>query len=177
MFNHYNRVRANLARQQDAIEQQHTPEEPSEHHSSLPQDYYSNNSFIGAADIVPAERVYGKVDHISILPHSLTYIQRCVGSQQRAWLNPPTQAAGTLRDMMPAKSAYNADEEHTVYEKSNVLLIGPTGSGKHRAKEKEYIVLNISSRKNTVGKDTRSNTAGAIFHVRCHTIYASWLCR
>ncbi|KAJ8654038.1 ATP-dependent Clp protease, ATP-binding subunit ClpX [Lichtheimia ornata] len=110
VFNHYNRVRANLARQQDAIEQQHTPEEASEHHSSLPQDYYSNNSFIGAADIVPAERVYG--------------------SQQRAWLNPPTQAAGTLRDMMPTKSAYNSDEEHTVYEKSNVLLIGPTGSGK-----------------------------------------------
>lgn len=82
-----------------------------------------------------------QVDHISILSltHSHTML---VGSQQRAWLNPPTQAAGTLRDMMPTKSAYNSDEEHTVYEKSNVLLIGPTGSGKHRAKEKRYIGLN-----------------------------------
>lgn len=89
---------------------------------------------------MPAERVYGKYPSRPYLyPLSHTTL---VGSQQRAWLNPPTQAAGTLRDMMPTKSTYNPDEEHTVYEKSNVLLIGPTGSGKHRAKEKGWIVLN-----------------------------------
>ncbi|KAI9314206.1 P-loop containing nucleoside triphosphate hydrolase protein [Dichotomocladium elegans] len=54
-----------------------------------------------------------------------------VGSQQRAWLNPPTQSASGIRDMMskPTQSSL-ANPDGTIYEKSNVLLIGPTGSGK-----------------------------------------------
>lgn len=143
-------MRANLARQQDAIEHQHTSEEPSEHHSSLAQDYYTNNSFVGAADIVPAERVYGNYpsgSHIFLFSNTTP-----IGSQQRAWLNPPTQASGTLRDMMPTKSAYNSEEEHTVYEKSNVLLIGPTGSGQFALRFRDtFGYLNFLCRENPVG--------------------------
>lgn len=75
-----------------------------------------------------------------------------IGSQQRAWLNPPTQASGTLRDMMPTKSAYNSEEEHTVYEKSNVLLIGPTGSGQFALRFRDtFGYLNFLCRENPVG--------------------------
>ncbi|KAI9499212.1 P-loop containing nucleoside triphosphate hydrolase protein [Zychaea mexicana] len=55
---------------------------------------------------------------------------------RRAWLNPPTQMGGmrSLADSeSKASSAIDTDtdvQDTTVYEKSNVLLIGPTGSGK-----------------------------------------------
>ncbi|KAL0077212.1 ATP-dependent Clp protease, ATP-binding subunit ClpX, partial [Phycomyces blakesleeanus] len=49
------------------------------------------------------------------------------GSQQQVWLNPPTQSVS-----LPQPKAHEKvkEEQSIVYDKSNVLLIGPTGSGK-----------------------------------------------
>ncbi|KAI9278733.1 ATP-dependent Clp protease, ATP-binding subunit ClpX, partial [Phascolomyces articulosus] len=86
------------------------------HRPTLPQDYYASSPIqgVGAADLVPAERY---------------------GSQRRAWLNPPTQVGGMRPipdiDIKPSSFQNENDvQDTTVYEKSNVLLIGPTGSGK-----------------------------------------------
>ncbi|KAI8365190.1 P-loop containing nucleoside triphosphate hydrolase protein [Radiomyces spectabilis] len=128
IFNHYNRVRANLSRQQQRKQQREGYPEAGEerhhtehHHPTLPQEYYpSNNSPIQGVgnDLVPAERL-------------LVY-----GSQRRAWLNPPTQASGSTRpssDPVHAPPPFTLQEPYDdlpVHDKSNVLLIGPTGSGK-----------------------------------------------
>ncbi|ORY95422.1 P-loop containing nucleoside triphosphate hydrolase protein [Syncephalastrum racemosum] len=90
-----------------------------EHHRpTLPQDNYTSGPIQGTAELVPAER---------ISPY--------VASQQRAWLNPPTQVgvgSRPLGDADPKSTAFDLDDaqDSTVYEKSNVMLIGPTGSGK-----------------------------------------------
>ncbi|KAG0191100.1 hypothetical protein DFQ28_000998 [Apophysomyces sp. BC1034] len=135
IFNHYNRVRANIIRQQ---QQQHqlqqrrqqeagqaeNDERPyaEHHHPTLPQEYYVTGSPIQSvgADLVPAERIssYSK------------------WSQRRPWINPPSEAANSSRspDESESKSlpfeTEDEGQDTTVYDKSNVLLIGPTGSGK-----------------------------------------------
>ncbi|KAL1930145.1 hypothetical protein VTP01DRAFT_1299 [Rhizomucor pusillus] len=124
VFNHYNRVRANFSQQRqreretylDGEERHHADH----HRPTLPQDYYSSNAVqtVGPADLVPAERVSPYV------------------SQQRAWLNPPTQVGSGMRqldgtDGKPTSLDPDvAGQDSTIFEKSNVLLIGPTGSGK-----------------------------------------------
>jgi hypothetical protein len=53
-----------------------------------------------------------------------------LGSQRRAsWLNPPTE--GGASSPSTQKPGYDAgrQEDRVVHDKSNVLLIGPTGSG------------------------------------------------
>jgi ATP-dependent Clp protease ATP-binding subunit ClpX len=52
--------------------------------------------------------------------------------QRRAWLNPPTEGN---HDALPTNEIVYMNEgdelsDDTVHDKSNVLLIGPTGSGK-----------------------------------------------
>lgn len=66
VFNHYNRVRSNLIRQQDLLQ---TEEEGSDytdshphaehHHPTLPSEYYATNTPIQSVgpDLVPAERI------------------------------------------------------------------------------------------------------------------------
>ncbi|CAO3670136.1 unnamed protein product [Rhizopus stolonifer] len=50
------------------------------------------------------------------------------GSQRRSWINPPTEGHA---NMEPSESILEfEDQDTTVHDKSNVLLIGPTGSGK-----------------------------------------------
>lgn len=60
-----------------------------------------------------------------------------LGSQRRAWINPPTEGHPNadankqmLHSEMDSRSVlvFN-DQDSTVHDKSNVLLIGPTGSG------------------------------------------------
>lgn len=67
IFNHYNRVRANLIRQQQQqrrqreVGQAENDERPyaEHHHPTLPQEYYATGSPIQGvgADLVPAERI------------------------------------------------------------------------------------------------------------------------
>ncbi|KAI8642564.1 ATP-dependent Clp protease, ATP-binding subunit ClpX [Parasitella parasitica] len=80
---------------------------------------------------------------IPIQPHSTefpsTERNMSFGAQRRAWLNPPTEASNDKvtfgNDDLKSSSNEFVDEsleeeESTVHDKSNVLLIGPTGSGK-----------------------------------------------
>ncbi|KAI8048204.1 P-loop containing nucleoside triphosphate hydrolase protein [Thamnidium elegans] len=90
------------------------------HHPTLPQDYYSNQLPIQnhTSEFPPNER-------------ALSY-----GAQRRAWLNPPTEANETSSKAIPTDVELissldtSSEEDITVHDKSNVLLIGPTGSGK-----------------------------------------------
>ncbi|KAI8367375.1 P-loop containing nucleoside triphosphate hydrolase protein [Choanephora cucurbitarum] len=149
IFNHYNRIKANTKRQyiqqqrqqlqqqqqQQREQREHQKDDISEerthaehHHPTLPQDYYATQLPLQNTDFSANER-------------STTY-----GSQRpRAWLNPPTEAHANdlIAKVNPSDGVYSSydntqkrveDEEDeeggTVHEKSNVLLIGPTGSGK-----------------------------------------------
>lgn len=150
VFNHYNRVRANLMRQQARMQREGYPVDGEERHHAehhrptLPQDNYTSGPIQGTAELVPAERIspYGMLVGKSELeqchgfsPDSYRFpFLYPVASQQRAWLNPPTQvgvASRPLGDADPKSTAYDLDDaqDSTVYEKSNVMLIGPTGSG------------------------------------------------
>lgn len=57
------------------------------------------------------------------------------GAQRRAWLNPPTEANDNSNKAIPTDVELissldtSSEEDVTVHDKSNVLLIGPTGSG------------------------------------------------
>ncbi|KAI9246523.1 P-loop containing nucleoside triphosphate hydrolase protein [Sporodiniella umbellata] len=100
IFNHYNRVRANRNRMA-ATEQDHLQTEY--HLSSMTEDSYFSHPAL-------------------------------TGSQRRAWLNPPTEGHGPeggklLHDETKPKPAVELVDD-TVHDKSNVLLVGPTGSGK-----------------------------------------------
>ncbi|KAG1145543.1 hypothetical protein G6F37_006848 [Rhizopus arrhizus] len=112
VFNHYNRVQANMKRQTKVEDEAHA-----EHHYQ--DNYYAtiqtenNNS-----DLNQNNTIYG--------------------SQRRAWINPPTEGHPNsdankqiLHSEMDSRSVlvFN-DQDSTVHDKSNVLLIGPTGSGK-----------------------------------------------
>lgn len=62
------------------------------------------------------------------------------GTPRRAWLNPPTEAGSSTEKLVKSSKANvlgtdqfmtdDDDDDITVHDKSNVLLIGPTGSGK-----------------------------------------------
>ncbi|KAG1146323.1 hypothetical protein G6F37_004890 [Rhizopus arrhizus] len=123
VFNHYKRVRANMKRQY-MLQQKHEREiaegeaHAEHHHPSVPQDsYYAINP----------------LPHNSDLSHTNPY-----ASQRRAWLNPPTEGHPNLEtnehilhDEIDSSSVLEFnDQDTTVHDKSNVLLIGPTGSGK-----------------------------------------------
>ncbi|KAI7895059.1 ATP-dependent Clp protease, ATP-binding subunit ClpX [Mucor mucedo] len=56
-----------------------------------------------------------------------------IGSQRRNWENPPTTSTNSHSNRKVVdkkKHAPKLMEDGTVYDKSNVMLIGPTGSGK-----------------------------------------------
>ncbi|KAI8081906.1 P-loop containing nucleoside triphosphate hydrolase protein [Gilbertella persicaria] len=127
IFNHYNRVRANMKRQyiQQQKQQNSQPEATAEerihaehHHPTLPYDYYSTQLPIQNIEYPANER-------------SVSF----GGQRPRAWLNPPTEAhsnesiAKTNQEGLLA-SIKQEEHDSTVHDKSNVLLIGPTGSGK-----------------------------------------------
>ncbi|KAI9300705.1 P-loop containing nucleoside triphosphate hydrolase protein [Cunninghamella echinulata] len=144
VYNHYCRVQANLETQQQTQQKEQAEERyhVEHHHSTLPQDYYTSNPIQSVgSDLVPAERLssYGKL------------------SQRRAWLNPPTQEGvnnrpaeeinsqiattsssssntntiGNIPSKQHQQQQHDALKDNvTAYEKSNVLVIGPTGSGK-----------------------------------------------
>lgn len=124
------------------------------HRPTLPQDYYSSNAVqtVGPADLVPAERVspYGR-DLYTVIWWWTDSLWMFSVSQQRAWLNPPTQVGSGMRqlDGTDGKSTSLdpdvAGQDSTIFEKSNVLLIGPTGSGNHHSKDrKSWLHLNLS---------------------------------
>ncbi|KAI7867952.1 P-loop containing nucleoside triphosphate hydrolase protein [Spinellus fusiger] len=107
VYNHYSRVRANLAQ----TAQQDTPLYDDvtypEHHTSLHQDYYAPSSQVQENTLLSAEKA----------------------SQRRSWINPPSEhTPRSSEDKSVSKPV--PMHESTVYDKSNVLLIGPTGSGK-----------------------------------------------
>ncbi|KAI8149656.1 P-loop containing nucleoside triphosphate hydrolase protein [Fennellomyces sp. T-0311] len=142
VFNHYNRVRANLQRQ---AKRQHDEEqldisESAPHHNTEHENrsaaswphrevsYYpsnpgGSNPTQASGDLVPVERVssYGS-------------------SQQRSWsgtglANEGSSASGMIQPIAPRHASGEGAsiddiDDSTVFEKSNVLLIGPTGSGK-----------------------------------------------
>ncbi|OBZ81635.1 ATP-dependent Clp protease ATP-binding subunit ClpX [Choanephora cucurbitarum] len=139
VFNHYSRVRANLSKQTE--EQHHQQMDPYDesheyhHHPTLPSEYYTTNTPIKSVNpsLIPAERL------------ALTATQ---GIQRRSWENPPTGSSAQLRSQTTANNLllkqrkkskkqqqYQQRQskeyaEDTIYDKSNVMLIGPTGSGK-----------------------------------------------
>lgn len=158
VFNHYNRVRSNLSRQHELQQQQQQQQEleamdnnassydskphAEHHHPTLPSEYYTNNTPIQSVgpDLVPAER----------MPAHDKW------SQRRNWENPPTTSSAaaaqaslnhlhrntannksvgdkrkqSLHNSSHNKAAVVEDDNTVAYDKSNVMLIGPTGSGK-----------------------------------------------
>ncbi|KAI8636562.1 P-loop containing nucleoside triphosphate hydrolase protein [Parasitella parasitica] len=125
VFNHYSRVRSNLVGQLEQQQQQQLEQEQYDddkphaehHHPSLPNDTALQS--VGL-DLVPAERISSNGD----------YHQH----QRRNWENPPTTTSNAAisrsKSQELKKKQSLASDDLTVYEKSNVMLIGPTGSGK-----------------------------------------------
>ncbi|KAG2181092.1 hypothetical protein INT43_008674 [Umbelopsis isabellina] len=142
VYNHYSRARSNLTLQQE--EQQHRQElypptaelderyhgEQHQHHPTIPAqqqaDYYAPNS--NGTDLVPTDRIiYDKYGRFSVVPQ---YISNS-SWQRRGWINPPSQnASGAERTSADNKMSTAAMEDAPTLDKSNVLLVGPTGSGK-----------------------------------------------
>ncbi|KAI9245746.1 P-loop containing nucleoside triphosphate hydrolase protein [Sporodiniella umbellata] len=52
------------------------------------------------------------------------------GSQRLTWINPPTEGHANPEQRPVESTLELKDQDTTVHDKSNVLLIGPTGSGK-----------------------------------------------
>ncbi|KAI9476567.1 MAG: ATP-dependent Clp protease, ATP-binding subunit ClpX [Benjaminiella poitrasii] len=126
---------------------QYSEEEHQYHHQqpSLPNNYYTTNTPIQSVNpnLVPAERIASNNDKWPQHYH----LQK---QQHRNWENPPTTSSiighnnkdrninsqSQEQQSSDKKSSQNAsdkimtDDNSTIYEKSNVLLIGPTGSGK-----------------------------------------------
>ncbi|KAI7904592.1 P-loop containing nucleoside triphosphate hydrolase protein [Cokeromyces recurvatus] len=139
IYNHYNRVRANLKRQQQRQQQQQHQQEQlhlsshmeglddkfhtEHHHPTLPQEYYSSQQLPLQSQ---QHNDFSSAENISL------------GAQRRAWLNPPTEASNNHKTVSPinesntTRSSFEQElgDNTTVHDKSNVLLIGPTGSGK-----------------------------------------------
>ncbi|KAI8886715.1 ClpX, ATPase regulatory subunit [Backusella circina FSU 941] len=111
VYNHYNRVKSNLM-QQEIMQLQQQQEEEEQHHP-LPQEYNTNTDntiqSIGTMELVPAERIENHV--------------------QRRWVNPRT-TGNRSSDQITKMTMQQQNEDQTTYDKSNVMLIGPTGSGK-----------------------------------------------
>ncbi|ORX43471.1 ClpX, ATPase regulatory subunit [Hesseltinella vesiculosa] len=116
IYNHYNRVRFNLSRDQPASQQASPSVQllPGSSTSSNPIMVTSTATLSNNTDI-----------HHSTLPSDY------YSSQPRpaSWLNPQTQRSGSFASEQSAASD-PIEEEPTMHEKSCVLLIGPTGSGK-----------------------------------------------
>ncbi|KAI9032747.1 P-loop containing nucleoside triphosphate hydrolase protein [Phycomyces nitens] len=116
VYNHYNRVQANLSHESTQEDPQGLAADQedrsfAEHHSAISQDYYLASP-VQSSELVPADR------------GASSY-----GNQRRSWINPPSEAPQKPNSDKPLAVPV-ASEEKTVYDKSNVLLIGPTGSGK-----------------------------------------------
>jgi ATP-dependent Clp protease ATP-binding subunit ClpX len=152
VFNHYNRVRSNLIRQYEQQEQetQHQFDDKphaEHHHPTLPSEYYATNTPIQSVgpDLVPTKRIATNtyddkckfLIQVVIVSYYYYYIGTHQQQQRRNWENPPStsktndikktnkQVSSILHIPTTAES-----EDTTVYDKSNVMLIGPTGSGK-----------------------------------------------
>ncbi|RCH85136.1 hypothetical protein CU097_006489 [Rhizopus azygosporus] len=141
IFNHYNRVRANMKRQY-LQQQKHDSVEgdsPIEHHHpSVPHDnYYAVNHLPLQGNNNNNNNSNNSNNNSSELSGPISSTGYSNGSQRRAWLNPPTEGHSN----MDSKHTYHDeselgsildlnDQDTTVHDKSNVLLIGPTGSGK-----------------------------------------------
>lgn len=129
IFNHYNRVRSNLKRQHLQQQKQQRERDVAEteerhaehHHPTLPQDYYSSQ--------LPLQ------NHTTEFP-PVAAERMSYGAPRRAWLNPPTEGSESVKATSTAELDIrsplnlNSEEESLAYDKSNVLIIGPTGSGK-----------------------------------------------
>ncbi|CAO3594893.1 unnamed protein product [Absidia cylindrospora] len=170
VYNHYCRVQANLSKQIREQQRVETEERNhKQHHSSLPQDYYTSTPIesIGA-DLAPAERLssYGKL------------------SQRRTWLNPPTQTATHYRcpnETESKTSTLDFDKqtngEHlddpTVYDKSNVLIIGPTGTGKTLLTKTLAQILGVPFSSNDATPLTMAGYVGEDVEVVVHRLLES----
>ncbi|KAG1090581.1 hypothetical protein G6F42_019657 [Rhizopus arrhizus] len=132
VFNHYSRVRSNLfsqlEQQQQQLEQeQYDQDKPhaEHHHPTLPND--TSIQSVGL-DLVPAERISSNGDY-----HQ--HQQQQQQQQRRNWENPPTtthtSSSNNRNKPLDLRKKQNLPlDDATVYDKSNVMLIGPTGSGK-----------------------------------------------
>ncbi|GAN07979.1 clpX ATPase regulatory subunit [Mucor ambiguus] len=132
VFNHYSRVRSNLLsqleQQQQQLEQeQYDQDKPhaEHHHPTLPSDTSTQSMGL---DLVPAERLGSNGNyHQQQQQHQQQH-------QRRNWENPPTTTLHTTTRTKSHESIKkqnsHPDDATTVYDKSNVMLIGPTGSGK-----------------------------------------------
>lgn len=121
------------------------------HHPTLPSEYYTTNTTIQSVgpDLVPAERAptYDKCMYVFFIEAESIFIHTInIGSQRRNWENPPTttnmlnhvnnrdtnnKSSSTIdKKKQPSSNKAAVVDDGTVYDKSNVMLIGPTGSGK-----------------------------------------------
>ncbi|KAI8982470.1 P-loop containing nucleoside triphosphate hydrolase protein [Mycotypha africana] len=145
VFNHYNRVRLNVMRQYEQQEHKQYQRQRQQqqqlfvehHHPTLPYEYYhekgNRNTPIQSmgSNFVPADR----------LPSANQNTANGQQQYRRNWENPQTTNSSsgaaiinklhdqTTRDAIIAE---DKDDKNRIimYDKSNVILIGPTGSGK-----------------------------------------------
>ncbi|CAO3687413.1 unnamed protein product [Umbelopsis vinacea] len=101
-----------------------------QHHPTIPSqqqaDYYVPNT--NGTELVPTDRIiYDKYGRFSVVPQ---YLANSTW-QRRGWINPPSQNASTSdRSSTEAKALSSPVDDAPTMDKSNVLLVGPTGSGK-----------------------------------------------
>ncbi|CAO3665665.1 unnamed protein product [Umbelopsis ramanniana] len=141
VYNHYNRTRSNVTLQQDDQQLRQELYPPTaelddryqgehQHHPTIPSqqqaDYYAPNA--NGTELVPTDRIiYDKYGRFSVVPQ---YISNS-SWQRRGWINPPSQNSSTNeRNQNEGKVMSAAGEDAPTLDKSNVLLVGPTGSGK-----------------------------------------------
>ncbi|KAG2176708.1 hypothetical protein INT44_007372 [Umbelopsis vinacea] len=139
VYNHYNRTRSNVTFQQDDQQLRQELYPPTaelddryqgehQHHPTIPSqqqaDYYTPNG----TELVPTDRIiYDKYGRFSVVPQ---YISNS-SWQRRGWINPPSQNSNTNeRNQNEPKIMSATGEDAPTLDKSNVLLVGPTGSGK-----------------------------------------------
>lgn len=126
--------------------------EQHQHHPTIPAqqqaDYYAPNS--NGTDLVPTDRIiydkYGRCMYLALVAmiHAIFVLRGANNTlvsvvpqyisnsswQRRGWINPPSQnASGAERTSADNKVSTATMEDAPTLDKSNVLLVGPTGSG------------------------------------------------
>ncbi|KAJ1977434.1 ATP-binding protein [Dimargaris verticillata] len=162
VFNHYSRVRANLAQQTDILSSEPVNDDsdagspffrgstmaPSSLHSyqNVNRHWINPNTSSSSPDANPSRMIMTPENHPSLATlGSNTHDEKVPGNTADAPMGrfappppPDTPAAASDSFNYAVSSAFD-----TVFEKSNVMLLGPTGSGKTLLARTLAKVLNV----------------------------------